>query len=180
MSRNAIVNHKNSPWTTSKLFNCTRWGQLWDHTHEQHFACSQPVSRLITFPPTSWLLLPWQAKSVRKSQRRRGQSRDIKTGHISEIPMPLLVSSAVTHHASALHFRDLAPFHTTGTNCQRRLSQPMYLGVSPFVPNLEVWYLNLKVSPTEWIGSHPPVPQCWILQCPILILGNINWQRSYA
>ena len=132
MSRNAIVNHKNSPWTTSKLFNCTRWGQLWDHTHEQHFACSQPVSRLITFPPTSWLLLPWQAKSVRKSQRRRGQSRDIKTGHISEIPMPLLVSSAVTHHASALHFRDLAPFHTTGTNCQRRLSQPMYLGVSPF------------------------------------------------
>jgi len=36
-------------------------------------------------------------KSARKSQRRRGQSLDIKTGQAStsEIPIPLLVSLAV-------------------------------------------------------------------------------------
>jgi len=61
--------------------------------------------------PTSWLLLPWQASppGTVKSQRRRGQSCDIKTGHTSasEIPMPLLVSSVVTHH---YHHRPVLPF----------------------------------------------------------------------
>ena len=54
-------------------------------------------------------------KSARESQRRRGQSLDIKTVGLrtSEIPIPLLVSLAMTHryhHRHALPFRDWYPF----------------------------------------------------------------------
>ena len=53
------------------------------------------------------------AKSARESQRRRGLSHDIKTRlRTSEIPIPLLVSSVVTHHCHhrpALPFRDWHP-----------------------------------------------------------------------
>jgi len=90
-------------------------------------------------------------KSARKSQRRRSQSRDrLRT---SEIPIPLLVSSAVTHHchsSACIAFPRLAPFHRTSTD----LDRGNYLNFCTswfrcFVPDLEVWYLNLKVSPTE-------------------------------
>ena len=79
--------------------------------HEQHFASSPSVSRLITFPPTSWLLLPWQTSPPGKV---RGDAAHplISTPHrlrTSEIPMPKSVYSAVTHrchHRPALPFRD--------------------------------------------------------------------------
>jgi len=93
----------------------TRWGRLWDHTHEQYFACSPPVSRLITFPPTSWLLVPWQASPPGKVRNDVAHPL-ISTPHrlrTSEIPMPKCVSSAVTHrchHRPALPFRDWHPF----------------------------------------------------------------------
>jgi len=85
------------------------------HTHEQHFACSPRVSRLITFPPTSWLLLPWQASPPGKVRSDEAHPL-ISTPHrlrTSEIPMPKSVSSAVTHrchHQPALPFRDWHPF----------------------------------------------------------------------
>ena len=92
-----------------------RWGRLWYHTHEQHLACSPPVSRLITFPPTSWLLLPWQPSPPGKV-RSDAAHPVISTRHrlrTSEIPRPKSVSSAVTHrchHRPALPFRDWHPF----------------------------------------------------------------------
>ena len=66
---------------------------------------------LITFPPTSWLLLPWQASphgKVRGDMISRPGS--LRT---SEIPIPLLVSLAVMHHCHhppALPFRDWQHF----------------------------------------------------------------------
>jgi len=73
------------------------------------------VSRLITFPPTSWLLLPWQASPPGKG-RSDAAHPVISTPHrlcTSEIPMPKSVSSAVTHrchHQPALSFQDWHPF----------------------------------------------------------------------
>jgi len=62
------------------LFNhFTQCGRLWDHPHAQHFAYSPHVSRLITFPPHELVVFSMAGKSARKSQRRRGQSRDTKT-----------------------------------------------------------------------------------------------------
>jgi len=76
----------------------TRWGRLWDHPHEQHFACSPPVSRLITFPPTSWLLLPCQASPPGKVRGDTANPVISRLGRLrtSDIPIPLLVSSVVT------------------------------------------------------------------------------------
>jgi len=83
-------------------------------SHEQHFACSPPVSRLITFPPTSWLLLPWQASPPGKVRGDAANPLISRPGRLStsETPIPLLVSSAVTHHfhhRPALPFRDWHP-----------------------------------------------------------------------
>jgi len=95
----------------------TRWERLWNQNHEQHFAFSPRVSRLITFPPTSWLLLPWQA-SLPGTVSSDAAHPVISTPHrlrTSEIPLPKSVSSAVTHrchHRPALPFRvrDWHPF----------------------------------------------------------------------
>jgi len=83
-------------------------------SHEQHFACSQPVSRLIKFPPRSWLLLSWQASPPGKVRGDAANPVTSRPGRLrtSEIPIPLLVSSAVTHHCHhrpALPFRDWKP-----------------------------------------------------------------------
>ena len=97
-------------------YNCTRWGRLCDHTHEQHFVLSPSVSRLITFSPTSWLLLPWQASPPGKV-RSDAAHPVISTPHrlrTSEILIPNSVSSAVTHRC---HHRPALPFQDkTGTD----------------------------------------------------------------
>jgi len=145
------------------FWNCTRWGRLWDHPHEQDFACSPPVSRLIIFPPTRWLLLPWQASppDTQVGQRRRGQSRDIKTGQATHLWDP---DSAVgelggdeslpSESSACIAFSRLAPFHKTGTDFDKGNQLNFCTSVFPrFVLDLEVWYLNLKVSPIEWIEN---------------------------
>jgi len=131
--------------------------RLWDHTHEQHFACSPPVSRIIIFPPTRWLLLPWQGSPPEKI-RSDAAHPVISTPqrlHTSEIPLPKSVSSAVTHrchHRPALPFQDWHPFtkpvlilaeENSSTFCSSCLRR--------FVHDLEVWYVNLKVSPPSAI-----------------------------
>jgi len=73
---------------------------------------NQPFCRrrktLFTFPPTCWLLLPWQ-ESPHGKAASEAVNPVISTPHrlrTSEIPMPKLVSSAVTHHCQhALPFR---------------------------------------------------------------------------
>ena len=87
---------------------------------------------LTSYPPTTFCMLTtceqahyislyelvassMAGKSGLKSQRRRGQSLISRPGKLrtSEISMPLLVSSAVTHHCHhrpALPFRDWYPF----------------------------------------------------------------------
>jgi len=67
--------------------------------------------------------------------------------------MPKSVSSAVTHrchHQLALPFREWHPF----TKPVPILARGNWLNfctswLRRFVPDLEVWYLNLKVFPTE-------------------------------
>jgi len=55
--------------------------------------------------PTSWLLLPWQASPHGKVRGDAANPVISRPGRLrtSEIPIPLLVSSAVTHHRP---FRD--------------------------------------------------------------------------
>jgi len=68
---------------------------------------NQKPSRLITFPPTSWMLFPWQSSSPGKVTSDAAHPI-ISTPHrlrTSEIPMPKYVSSVVTHrchHGPAL------------------------------------------------------------------------------
>jgi len=47
-------------------------------------------------------------------------------------------------------FSRLAPFHKTSTEFDRGNYLNFFTSLFPrFVPDLEIWYLNLKVSPTE-------------------------------
>jgi len=137
----------------------TRWGQLWDHTHEQQFACSPPVSTLLTFPFTSWLHIQWQASPPEKI-RSDAAHPVISTPHrlrTSQIPIPKSVSVVVTHHCHhrpALPFRDWHPFTKPVLILPEAIS-------STFVPRCyavlyPVLYLNLKVSPTECIWGAKP------------------------
>jgi len=133
---------------------CTRLGRFWDHTHEKHFACSPPVSRLITFPPTSWLLLPWQAGPPGKV-RSDAAHPVISTPHrlrTSEIPMPKSVSSAVTHrkhHRPALPFRDWLPFTKPVLILAEEIS-------STFVPRGYAVLYPISRSGTSKKKSPPP------------------------
>jgi len=91
------------------------------------------VSKLITFPPTSWLLLPWQASPHGKVREDAANPVISRPGRLctSEISILLLVCSAVAHHCHhrpALPFRDWHPF----TKPVLILSQLLYLSVSPF------------------------------------------------
>jgi len=65
-------------------------------------------------------------KSARKSQRRRGQSRDIKTGQATHLWDPDSESAVGEHGSDAslpssacIAFSRLAPFHKTGTDFDR-------------------------------------------------------------
>jgi len=122
---------------------------------------------LITFPPTSLLILQWQASPL-GNVRSDAAHPVISTLHrlrTSEIQMPKSVSSAVTHrwhHLPALPFRDWHPFTKPYWFWQRKLAQRLYLVVTPFVPDHEVWYLNLKVSPTECNGKKWKIDSCGV------------------
>ena len=95
------------------------------------------MSRLITFPPTSWLILPWQA-SPPGNVRSNAAHPVISTPHrlrTSEIPMPKSVRSAVTHrchHRPALPFQDWHPFTKPALILAEKLAQLVYLVVTPF------------------------------------------------
>jgi len=99
-------------------------------------------------------------KSARENQRRCGQSRDIKTGQATHLWHPdsavgELGSDASLPSSACIAFSRLKPFHKTGTDFDK-LSKLVYLGVSLFCTR-SLWYLNLKISPTECIREcHPP------------------------
>ena len=132
----------------------TRWGRLWDHTHEHHFVCSPPVSRLITFPPKSWLLLQWQASPPGKV-RSDAAHPVISTPHrlrTSEILMPKSVSSAVTHRCHrrlTLPFRDWNPFTKPVLILGEEIS-------STFVPRGYAVLYTISRSGTLTSKSAPP------------------------
>jgi len=111
------------------------------------------VSRLITFPPTSWLLLPWQASPPGKVKGDAANPVMSRPGRLrtSEILIPLLVSSAVTHHCHhqpALPFRDWHPFTKPVLILTEEIS-------STFVPwCFPVLYLILR-SRTQMSKSPP-------------------------
>jgi len=93
-------------------------------------------------------------QSARESQRQRGQSRDIKTGQATHLWDPDSAVGELGGDASlpswaCIAFSRLAPFHNTGTDFDRWNNLNFCTSVFPsFVPDLEVWYLNLEVSPT--------------------------------
>jgi len=101
------------------------------------FCLSPSVSKLITFSPTSWLLLPWQASPPRKVKSNAAHPM-ISTPHrlrTSETLMLKAVSSAVTHrchHRPALPFQDWNPFTNTVLIWRRKLAQLLYLVVTLF------------------------------------------------
>ena len=90
--------------STLRSYPRTTFGPL--TTCEQQTNNQKP-SRLITFPPTSWMLFPWQSSSPGKVTSDAAHPI-ISTPHrlrTSEIPMPKYVSSVVTHrchHGPAL------------------------------------------------------------------------------
>ena len=131
-------------------------------------ACTWSCTRSTCKTPTSWLLLPWQTSPPGKVR-----SDTASTPHrlrTSEIPMPK--SDASLPSSACIAFSRLAPFHKTGTDfgggkklnfCTSWLHR--------FVPDLEVWYLNLKVSPTKCIGSK-------LGNAPVLRAGTGSWVLS--
>jgi len=144
--------------------NCTQWGWLWDHPHKQHFAYSPPVSRLITFPPTSWLLLTWQASppGTVKSQRRRGPSRDIKTGQATHLWDPDGAVGELGGQWRIIAIIGLHYLSEIGTLSQNRcwfwrrtLAQLLYLGVSPFCTRSRGLVLKPQSPPhrVNWCAS---------------------------
>ena len=89
------------------------WGEFW--RIETFYLSKFSPATGVTFPPTSWLLLPWQASPPVKVRGDAANPLISRPGRLrtSEIPIPLLVSSAVTHHCHhrpALLFRDWHPF----------------------------------------------------------------------
>ena len=93
---------------------CTGWGGLRNHPHEQDFTCELPLSRLISFSPTCSLLLPWQASPTGNMASPTGNIGSDAANPVisiphrlcsSEIPKPLsarLVVMPPRHHQSAL------------------------------------------------------------------------------
>jgi len=119
------------------LRNFTRWGRLWDHPHEQHFACSPPVSRLITFPPTSWWFLPWRQVRPEKSEATRAipwyQDR---AGYAPLRSRFCCWWARWWRFIAIISLHCLFEIGTLSQNrywfWQRKLAQRLYLDVSPF------------------------------------------------
>jgi len=86
---------------------CTGWGGLRNHPHEQDLTCELPLSRLISFSPTCSLLLPWQASPTGNIGSDAANPM-VSIPHrlrSCEIPKPLSVRLVVIpprHHQPAL------------------------------------------------------------------------------
>jgi len=106
-------------------------------------------------------------KYARKSQKRLGPSRDINPAQATHLRDPdaevcELGGDASLPSSACIAFPTLAPFHKTGTDLGGGNQLNFYTSLlRRFVPDLEVWYLNPKVSPTECICTkrwpHPPI-----------------------
>ena len=139
----------------SFFLHFTWWGRLRDHPHKHNFAFS-PLS---TFPPMSWLLLPWQASPHGKVRGNAANPVISRPGRLrtSEIPMTLLVSSAVTHHCHhwpALPCRDWHPFTKPVMILTEEIS-------STFVPQCFPVLYPISRSGTQTSKSPPP-SACYI------------------
>ena len=118
------------------------------------FCLLRHVSRPITFPPTSWLLLPWQASPPGKCRGDAANPVISRLGRLrtSEILIPLLVSSAVKHdchHRPALPFRSCHPFRKQVLILTEEIS-------STFVPRCFPILYPISRSGTKISKSPPP------------------------
>jgi len=137
-------------WGEVFLCECTRWGWLRDHPHEQHL----PAHHLWSFCPTCSLIHQWQASPTCSVGSEAANPVVSKPGRLrtSEIPMPLSVSLVMMpprHHLPALPFEigELRP--NWYYFCHRELAHLLYLGITPFCTWSRGLVLNLKVPPTE-------------------------------
>jgi len=91
------------------------------------------VSRLITFSPTSWLILPWQASPPGQDRGDAANPVISRPGrHLWDPDSAVgeLGGDALT--PSAFPFRDWHPFTKPVLILTEELAQLLYLGVSPF------------------------------------------------
>jgi len=140
-------------WRENFLCECTRWGRLRDHPHEQHLPALHLWAGSIPFASRA-RCSSVAGKIDRQCWKRSGHSRGIETGQATHLGDPEVASVSLVmmpprHHLPAL------PFEIGGLQlnwyyfCQRELAHLLYLGITPFCTQSRGLVLNLKNSPTE-------------------------------